>query len=131
MGVATSARYSNGTAYNSNFYFYRNSQLTFYADAIGQHTLSFNISGQLSSQVTINVIAFVPPQNYLTPYNNYLTPYSYMTPNYIILDINIRAISLEVVIGLDFTVDMIGTCRTTHGLNAPRVALSNYFLMFF
>ena len=71
----------NGTAYDANFYFYRNSQLTFYADAIGQHTLSFNINGQLSNQVTINVIAFVPPQNYLTPYY-YLTPYNYMTPNY-------------------------------------------------
>ena len=58
----------NGTAYDANFYFYRNSQLTFYADAIGQHTLSFNINGQLSNQVTINVIAFVPQQNYLTPY---------------------------------------------------------------
>lgn len=72
----------NGTAYNSNFYFYRNSQLTFYADAVGRHTLSLNINGQLSNQVTINVIALVPLLNYLTPYNNYLTPYSYMTPNY-------------------------------------------------
>ena len=56
----------NGLSYNSNYYFYPNSQLTFYADTIGQHTLSVNINGQPSNQVTINVIAYVPPQKYLT-----------------------------------------------------------------
>jgi hypothetical protein len=71
----------NGTAYNSNFFFYRNSQLTFYADTIGQHVLSFTINGQPSNQVTINVIAYVPPQCYPTPYN-YYAPYDYLTPKY-------------------------------------------------
>ena len=52
----------NGVAYNSSFYFYPNSMLTFYADSIGQHTLSVNINGQSSNQVTINVIAYVPQQ---------------------------------------------------------------------
>ena len=36
----------NGTAYNSNFYFYRNSQLTFYADAIGQHNRAHPAGGR-------------------------------------------------------------------------------------
>ena len=56
----------NGMTYNSNYYFYPNSQLTFYADTIGQHTLSVSINGQSSNQVTINVIANAPPQKYLT-----------------------------------------------------------------
>ena len=77
----------NGAAYNSSFYFYPNSMLTFYADTIGQHTLSVNINGQSSNQVTINVIAYVPPQCYPTPYNyygqyGYYGPYDYLTPNY-------------------------------------------------
>jgi hypothetical protein len=59
----------NGTTYNYNFYFYSSSQLTFLADAIGQHVLSFNANGQTSNQVTINVIAYVPPQYCPTPYN--------------------------------------------------------------
>lgn len=71
----------NGTTYNSNFYFYPDSILTFYADTIGQHVLSFTISGQSSDQVTINVIAYVPPQCYPTLYN-YYEPYNYLTPNY-------------------------------------------------
>ena len=70
----------NGAAYNSNFYFYPNSILTFYADTIGQHTLSVNINGQPSNQVTINVVAYVPPQTYLTPYNYPAIWYS--TPTY-------------------------------------------------
>jgi hypothetical protein len=72
----------NGTAYNSNFYFYRNSQLTFCSDAIGQHVLSFTINGQSSNQVTINVIAYVPLQYYLTPYSS-PAPYNYPVPNYL------------------------------------------------
>ena len=64
-----------------------NSMLTFYADTIGQHTLSVNVNGQSSNQVTINVIAYVPPQCYPTLYNyygqyNYYGPYDYLTPNY-------------------------------------------------
>ena len=71
----------NGSAYNSSFYFYPNSMLTFYADTIGQHILSVNINGQSSNQVTINVIAYVPPQCYPTPCN-YYGPYNYLAPNY-------------------------------------------------
>jgi len=46
----------NGATYNSNFYFYPNSILDFYADTIGQHVLSFIINGQPSNQVVINVV---------------------------------------------------------------------------
>ena len=70
----------NGITYNSNFYFYPNSILTFYADTIGQHTLSVNINGQPSNQVTINVVAYVPPQTYLTPYN--YPAFWYSAPTY-------------------------------------------------
>ena len=70
----------NGMTYNSNFYFYPNSILTFYADTIGQHTLSVSINGQPSNQVTINVVAYVPPQKSLTPYN--YPAYWYSAPTY-------------------------------------------------
>ena len=70
----------NGITYNSNFYFYPNSILTFYADTIGQHTLSVSINGQPSNQVTINVVAYVPPQAYLAPYN--YPAFGYSVPEY-------------------------------------------------
>ncbi len=70
----------NGITYNSNFYFYPNSILTFYADTIGQHTLSVSINGQPSNQVTINVVAYVPPQAYLAPYN--YPAFRYSEPTY-------------------------------------------------
>jgi hypothetical protein len=66
----------NGTTNNFSSYFYRNSILTFYADAIGQHILSFIINGQSSNQVTINVTAYKPPQYCLTP-NYYCQAYYY------------------------------------------------------
>ena len=52
----------NGATYNSNFYFYPNSVLYFYADTIGRHTLSVSINGRSSNQVVIDVV---------TQYNNY------------------------------------------------------------
>jgi hypothetical protein len=70
----------NGITYNSNFYFYPNSILTFYADTIGQHTLSISINGQPSNQVTINVVAYVPPQAYRAPYN--YPAFGYSVPAY-------------------------------------------------
>jgi hypothetical protein len=71
----------NGTTYNSSSYFYRNSLLTFYADVIGQHVLSFTINGQSINQVTINVRAYVPPQYCLTP-NYYRQSYYYPRLHY-------------------------------------------------
>jgi hypothetical protein len=57
----------NETAYGSNFYFYPSSQLTFFADRIGQHILSFSIDGQTSNQIVIDVIAYAPPKYYQRP----------------------------------------------------------------
>jgi hypothetical protein len=69
----------NGTKYNSNFYFYPSSQLTFFADAIGQHVLSFEMNGQPSNQVTVDVIACAPPQYFPAPHSS---PGYYSWPNY-------------------------------------------------
>ena len=65
----------NGATYNSNFYFYPNNQLTFYADTIGQHTLSFSVNGQSSNQVVIDVVG----GTYTQPSNNpvYTQPTNY------------------------------------------------------
>jgi hypothetical protein len=65
----------DGTTYNSNFYFYPYSLLTFYADTVGRHILSFGINGQSSNTVIIDVSGtYTPPSNY------YLSPAYY--PSY-------------------------------------------------
>lgn len=62
----------DGTTYNSNFYFYPYSLLTFYADTVGRHILSFGINGQSSNTVIIDVSGtYMPPPNY------YLSPVYY------------------------------------------------------
>ena len=108
----------SGATYNSSFYFYPNSMLTFYADTIGQHTLYVNINGQSSNQVTISVIAYVPPQGYPTTYNYYghiITWHRTTTCRATIVQgLIIRTMSLE-GIGLDFGMDVTGMIRTTHG----------------
>lgn len=52
----------DGTMYRSNFYFYPYSTLSFYADTIGRHVLSFGLNGQVSNTVIIDVTGtYVPP----------------------------------------------------------------------
>jgi hypothetical protein len=65
---------SDGQTY-SNYGFYPNSLLTFYAGTIGRHTLSFAINGQLSNQIVIDVVGGAYPQ----PINN---PGYYPGPGY-------------------------------------------------
>ncbi len=74
----------NGTEYNYSFYFYPHSQLTFYSNAIGQHVLSYSLSGRSSNQVIIDVIPYVPPQYYRAPYGYRApyAPYDYLTSGY-------------------------------------------------
>lgn len=58
----------DGTMYNTNFYFYPYGLLTFYADTIGRHVLSFVINGQTSNTVIIDVTGtYVPPSTYYLP----------------------------------------------------------------
>ena len=56
---------SAGQSYSNNYVFYPNSLLTFYANTIGRHTLSFAINGLSSNQVVINVVG-----TYTQPSNN-------------------------------------------------------------
>jgi hypothetical protein len=62
----------NGLMYNFDKTFYPSSQLTFYADKTGQHTLYFMINGQPSNKVIIDV----------TGTSNYEQPLYYTYPNY-------------------------------------------------
>ncbi len=67
----------DGTAYRSNFYFYPYSTLSFYADTIGRHVLSFGLNGQVSNTVIIDVTGnYVPPTNYYMP-PAYYSDYNY------------------------------------------------------
>jgi len=46
---------------NSFYFFPGNSQISFYADTVGQHILLFIINGQVSNSVVINVVPYTPP----------------------------------------------------------------------
>ncbi|MGA9099875.1 MAG: hypothetical protein WB392_13195 [Methanotrichaceae archaeon] len=70
---------SNGQTNSYNYFFYPNSQLTFYAGTPGQHTLTFNIGGVTSNPIVIDVAGTVsmtynptgPTSNYYPPTGNY------------------------------------------------------------
>jgi len=67
---------ANGQTYSYNYFFYPKSQLSFYADAPGRHTLSFSIGGITSNPVVIDVTGTVsmtynPVNNYFPPTSNY------------------------------------------------------------
>jgi len=57
----------NGQVYNYNYFFYPYSQLTFYADTIGRHTIDFGLLDQPSNQVVIDVIGTYKPPSYFNP----------------------------------------------------------------
>ena len=58
----------NGITSTNSFYFFPgNSQISFYADTVGQHTLRFIIDGQVSNSVVINVVPYTPPIPPYTP----------------------------------------------------------------
>jgi hypothetical protein len=58
---------TNGLMYNFDQTFYTSSQITFFADTVGLHTLYFMLNGQPSNKVTIYVTG---TSNYV-PYNYY------------------------------------------------------------
>jgi hypothetical protein len=69
--LATSSKGGNGYLYEINpdgklskesFYFFPgSSQIDFYADTIGQHVLLFNIGGQVSNAIVVDVSSTYPP----------------------------------------------------------------------
>ena len=57
----------DGMLSKNSFYFYPgSSQISFYADTVGQHILLFIINGQVSNSVVIDVAPYTPP--YTLPY---------------------------------------------------------------
>ena len=58
--------YPDGKVTRSDFYFFPNSLIGFYADAPGRHVLSFVLAGQPSNQVIIDVVS-TPPVCYAQP----------------------------------------------------------------
>jgi len=53
--------YPDGTLDTNGYYFYPYNQIGFYADQVGEHQLFFNIDGQPSNVIVIDVIAYQPP----------------------------------------------------------------------
>ncbi|RQW80975.1 MAG: hypothetical protein EHM14_02715 [Methanothrix sp.] len=60
--------YPDGTLSTNSYYFYPYNQIGFYADQIGQHLLFFNIAGQPSNIIVVDVKQYQPPT---PPVNNY------------------------------------------------------------
>jgi hypothetical protein len=57
----------NGRTYTFNYFFYPDSQLIFYADSPGRHTLTFGIPGDPSNPVTIDVMGSYNPPTFYNP----------------------------------------------------------------
>jgi plastocyanin len=53
--------YPDGSLDMNSYYFYPYNQIGFYADAVGQHQLFFNIDGQPSNVIVIDVVPYQPP----------------------------------------------------------------------
>jgi len=53
--------YPDGTLKLNSYYFYPYNQIGFYADKVGQHLLFFNINGQPSNIIVIDVAQYQPP----------------------------------------------------------------------
>lgn len=62
---------SDGQTDSHNYMFYPNSQFTFHADAIGRYVLSFDLNGQASNQVVIDVVNPSAQSSYQEPYSSY------------------------------------------------------------
>ena len=74
---------ANGLMYNFDQTFYPSSQLTFYADTVGQHTLYFMINGQPSNKVIIGVTGTTNYESGYYPYQYYYPgDYSGYYPDY-------------------------------------------------
>ncbi len=63
--------YPDGTLKMNSYYFYPYNQIGFYADQEGQHLLFFNINGQPSNIIVVDVTQYQPPSP--PPIYNYAT----------------------------------------------------------
>jgi plastocyanin len=54
--------YPDGNLDMNSYYFNPYNQMGFYADEVGQHQLFFNIAGQPSNVIVIDVVPYQPPQ---------------------------------------------------------------------
>jgi len=66
---------STGTPLKYNYFFYPNSRLLFYADSLGQHTVSSVINGKMSNQVIIDVAGTYSPARYFLPISTAASDY--------------------------------------------------------
>jgi hypothetical protein len=76
---------SNGQTYSYNYFFYPVSQLNFYADTPGRHTISFVVGGITSNPVVIDVtgtmtMTYAPTNSYYPPISSYPSYYSPINP---------------------------------------------------
>lgn len=53
--------YPDGRLDKNSYYFYPYNKMGFYADEVGQHQLFFNIAGQPSNVIVIDVVPYQPP----------------------------------------------------------------------
>jgi hypothetical protein len=53
--------YPDGNLDMNSYYFYPYNQIGFYADEVGQHQLFFNIAGQPSNVIVLDVVPYQPP----------------------------------------------------------------------
>jgi len=81
---------ASGQKYNYSYFLYPTSQLSFYADAPGRHTLSFIAGGVESNPVVIDVsgivtMTYTPTGNYYPPMTNSQVDYlgGYYPGNYV------------------------------------------------
>ncbi len=79
---------ANGQTYSYNYFFYPISQLNFYADIPGRHTIYFVVGGTPSNQVVIDVagtttMTYAPTNSYyptISNYPSYINPNTYNNP---------------------------------------------------
>jgi hypothetical protein len=66
---------STGIPLKYNYFFYPDSRLLFYADSLGQHTMTFVINGKMSNQVIIGVTGPYQPARYFLPISTAASDY--------------------------------------------------------
>lgn len=94
--------YPDASLDKKSFTFYTNNQVGFYADRLGEHQLFFNIAGQPSNIVVINVVSYQQP----------------VQPTYDYAQITVRSTWLR---GYNLYVD--GSYRATEGMTGEQAGV--------